>query len=112
MGAIEGHSIDGTPFQKIDVDKFGSKLESYGFQKDGAEVLRCGMTGKPLQSKIFIGPTYYQRLKHMVEDKIHSRATGPQQILTRQPAEGRSRDGGFRFGEMERDCIIAHGASL
>ena len=112
VGAIEGHHMDGTPFQKIDSSLFGKKLKEYGFSEDGSEYLRCGMTGKTLTSKIFIGPTYYQRLKHMVEDKIHSRATGPQQILTRQPAEGRSRDGGFRFGEMERDCIIAHGASL
>ena len=112
VGAIQGRSYDGTPFKKVDVEYFGNKLKEFGFNENGYETMRCGMTGKNLESQIFIGPTYYQRLKHMVEDKIHSRATGPQQILTRQPAEGRSRDGGFRFGEMERDCIIAHGASV
>jgi DNA-directed RNA polymerase II subunit RPB2 len=68
------------------------------FEEHGNEVLYSGFTGKQLNTKIFIGPTYYQRLKHMVEDKIHSRANGPMVLLTRQPAEGRSRDGGLRFG--------------
>lgn len=111
VGAIRGHEIDGTTFEKVDYQNIGKILKEHGFDEMGEEEMYCGLTGKKMQAKIFIGPTYYQRLKHMVEDKIHSRATGPLQILTRQPAEGRSRDGGLRFGEMERDCMIGHGAS-
>ena len=86
-------------------------LEDCGYSKDGNEWLFNGFTGERFKTQIFIGPTYYQRLKHLVKDKIHARSRGNVQSLTRQPLEGRSRDGGLRFGEMERDCIISHGLS-
>ena len=81
------------------------------FERHGNEVMMNGFTGQMIQSSIFMGPAFYQRLKHMVKDKQHSRSIGPKVMLTRQPAEGRARDGGLRFGEMERDCMISHGAS-
>lgn len=108
---LDGTYGDSTAFGKTTSDIICSKLEKNGFQSRGYETMYNGMTGEMLKAKIFIGPTYYQRLKHMVVDKIHARANGPKTTLTRQPLEGRSRDGGLRFGEMERDCMIAHGAS-
>lgn len=114
MGKISvnmGMYGDATAFTSFNEKKLGDILEKLGFERHCDEVLYNGRTGEQLKVNIFMGPTFYQRLKHMVDDKIHSRSTGPNVILTRQPVEGRSRDGGLRFGEMERDCILSHGAS-
>lgn len=111
VGALKGAEGDATPFTDVTVDSVSKLLEEHGYQKRGFEVMYNGHSGKKLRAQIFLGPTYYQRLRHMVDDKIHARARGPLQILTRQPVEGRARDGGLRFGEMERDCMIAHGAA-
>ncbi|KAK8934248.1 DNA-directed RNA polymerase II subunit RPB2 [Platanthera zijinensis] len=114
MGKVAAHmgkEGDATPFTDVTVDNISKALHKCGYQMRGFETMYNGHTGRKLTAMIFLGPTYYQRLKHMVDDKIHSRGRGPVQILTRQPAEGRSRDGGLRFGEMERDCMIAHGAA-
>lgn len=109
VGALSGQEGDATPFTDLTVDAVSHQLRAYGYQSRGLEVMYNGHTGRKLMAQVYLGPTYYQRLKHMVDDKIHSRARGPVQILTRQPVEGRSRDGGLRFGEMERDCMISHG---
>lgn len=111
VGALNASEGDATPFMDITVDQVSNLLEAAGFQKRGFEIMYNGHTGRKLRAQVFLGPTYYQRLRHMVDDKIHARARGPLQILTRQPVEGRARDGGLRFGEMERDCMIAHGAA-
>ncbi|KAH6582429.1 hypothetical protein BASA61_008538 [Batrachochytrium salamandrivorans] len=111
VSTFTGDEGDATPFTDVTVEAISQALQSYGYQRRGFEVLYNGHTGRKLNAQIYTGPTYYQRLKHMVDDKIHSRARGPVQILTRQPVEGRSRDGGLRFGEMERDCMISHGAA-
>ena len=95
---------DGTSFGELAVDDIRKELLKVGYEAQGNELLYNGMTGEQIESNIFIGPAFYQRLKHMVNDKQHSRSIGPMVNLTRQPAEGRSRDGGLRFGEMERDC--------
>lgn len=111
VSAMTGDEGDATPFTDVTVEAISQALAACGYQQRGLEVMYNGHTGRKLSAQIFLGPTYYQRLKHMVDDKIHARARGPLQILTRQPVEGRSRDGGLRFGEMERDCMIAHGAA-
>ena len=113
VATIEGVECDSTPFCGVNVSDIGKILSTKcGFHSSGKEVMYNGKTGEQLNCDIFIGPTHYYRLKHLVDDKIHSRSTGPYQLLTRQPAEGRARDGGLRLGEMERDCLLAHGTSL
>ena len=110
-GALNGMAGDATPFCGQVVEDIAQELHDLGYQRYGNEQMYNGFTGKKFEVLTFLGPTYYQRLKHMVGDKMHSRGRGPVQILTRQPTEGRSRDGGLRFGEMERDCMISHGAA-
>lgn len=102
---------DGTSFSKFKISDITKELQKLGYESNGNEVMYNALSGEQMPSSIFIGPAFYQRLKHMVNDKQHSRSIGPMVNLTRQPAEGRARDGGLRFGEMERDCMISHGAS-
>ena len=102
---------DGTSFGDLDVSTISTKLTELGYEGHGNEIMYNGSTGEQFECSTFIGPVFYQRLKHMVNDKKHSRSIGPMVNLTRQPAEGRSRDGGLKFGEMEKDAMVSHGAS-
>ena len=102
---------DGTSFNNFPVKDICKLMTKHGYESNGNKILTNGMTGEQLETNVFYGPVFYQRLKHMVKDKQHSRGHGPMVVLTRQPAEGRAREGGLRFGEMERDCMVSHGAS-
>ena len=113
LGLNLGKFMDATPFttEKNKIEKIGDMLTNYGMHSSGNEYLYNGMTGEQIEYSIFMGPTYYMRLKHMVKDKINYRSSGPRTLLTRQTNHGRANDGGLRIGEMERDGMIAHGCS-
>ncbi|XP_074364793.1 DNA-directed RNA polymerase II subunit RPB2-like [Apium graveolens] len=110
--AHKGWQADATPFTDVTVEEIEKKLHKCGFKKNGKEAMCTGETGRFLSARIFIGPTFYMKLAHMVEDKLQCRARGCVQKLTRQPTQGRLQGGGLRFGEMERDCLISHGSAL
>jgi DNA-directed RNA polymerase II subunit RPB2 len=112
VGCEVGSLGDGTPFGNCSVDGLAKLMrDGLGMEPYANEILYNGFTGRQMETNIFVGPVFYQRLRHCSADKLHSRASGPLVMLTRQPAEGRAREGGLRFGEMERDCVIAHGMS-
>ncbi|MFA4960627.1 MAG: DNA-directed RNA polymerase subunit B'' [Candidatus Pacearchaeota archaeon] len=112
IAALSGRVVDASSFSGETIDSLENNLKKLGFRENGKEVMYNGITGKRMPIKIFIGNMFYLKLKYMVSDKMHSRASGKIALLTRQPIEGRARGGALRLGEMEQEALVGHGASL
>ena len=112
VGALRGEPVDGSAYENEDKEQLKEQLEELGFNSTGKETMYNGVTGEKMDAEILIGPAYYLKLSHMVADKVHARGRGPVTLLTKQPTEGRSQEGGLRLGEMEKDVFVGHGASL
>ena len=109
---LRGKEVDGTPFSNEETDDIKKNLIENGFRPDGYETFYDGTTGQLIQGEIYVGIIAYRRLYHMVKNKMQARARGPVQLLTRQPTEGKEKEGGLKFGEMESDCLVGYGAAM